>query len=232
MFENDWHGYQKYLRDSLEILCRNHGPIGGFWFDGNWLKKDADWVEDALYSMIRRYQPDAILINNSGLSHRGRRGNPYLDTLTFEQGHVEDGGVRDRGRHLAMEACQTINHHWGTARLDLDYKSPRTLSEMLNTCRRQNANYLLNTGPKRDGSIPLMAQTLLEQMGIWTNMAGANFYDGGLSGIACDGDAPAGAGRAGLGSSAGDILLPGFKPSGGDRCDFRRCGAYASEYCS
>ena len=84
----------------------------------------------------------------------------------------------------------------GTARLDLDYKSPRTLIEMLNTCCRQNANYLLNIGPKGDGSNPLMAQTLLGQMGIWTNMAGTNFYDGGLSGIACDRDAPAGAGMA------------------------------------
>ena len=91
-------------------------PIGGFWFDGNWSKKDADWEEDALYSMIRSYHPDAILINNSGLSHRGRRGNPYLDTLTFEQSHVEDSGARDQGRHLAMKACQTINYHWGTAR--------------------------------------------------------------------------------------------------------------------
>jgi len=68
---------------------------------------------------------------------------------------------------------------------------------MLNTCRRQNANYLLNIGPKGDGSIPLMAQALLEQMGIWTNMAWSNFYDGGLSGIACVRDAPAGAGMAG-----------------------------------
>ncbi|MDY6283126.1 MAG: alpha-L-fucosidase [Erysipelotrichaceae bacterium] len=77
----------------------------------------------------------------------------------------------------------------GEARLDLDYKSPRTLIEMLNTCRRQNANYLLNIGPKGNESIPLMAQALLEQMGMWTNMAGSNFYDGVLSGIACGGDA-------------------------------------------
>ena len=85
----------------------------------------------------------------------------------------------------------------GEARLDLDYKSPRTLIEMLNTCRRQNANYLLNIGPKGDGSIPLMSQALLERMEMWTNMAWSNFYDGGLSGIACVRDAPAGAGMAG-----------------------------------
>ena len=189
MLENDWQGYQRYLRDSLEILCRNYGRIGGFWFDGNWSRRDVDWQEDELYSLIRRYQPDAILINNSGLEQRGRRGNPYLDVLTFEQGQVEDTGIRDRGRHLAMEKCETMNHHWGAARLDLDYKSPRQLIEMLNTCRRNNANYLLNIGPKGDGSVPLMMRGLLEEIGIWTAMAGDNFYDGTLSSIACDGDA-------------------------------------------
>lgn len=183
LFEKDFPAYQKYLRDSLEILCRNYGDIGGFWFDGNWSKRGADWEEDALYSMIRKYQPNAILINNTGLSKRGERGNPYLDTLTFEQGEVNDTGIRDNGRHLAMEACQTMNHHWGAAENDLDYKTPRALIEMLNTCRKQNANYLLNIGLKGDGSVPIMSQALLHEVGIWTAMASDSFYTGTLSSL-------------------------------------------------
>lgn len=183
LFESDFPAYQKYLRDSIEILCRNYGELGGFWFDGNWSKRGADWEEDILYSMIRSYQPNAILINNSGLSKRGQRGNPYLDTLTFEQGEVNDTGIRDDGRHLAMEACQTMNHHWGAAENDLDYKTPRALIEMLNTCRRQNANYLLNIGLKGDGSVPIMSQALLHEVGIWTSMASESFYTGTLSTI-------------------------------------------------
>ena len=180
-FKNDFPAYQKYLRDSLKILCQNYGEIGGFWFDGNWSDREADWEEDALYAMIRSYQPNAILINNTGLSKRGERGNPYLDTLTFEQGQIDDTGVRDQGRHLAMEACQTMNHHWGCASNDLDYKTPRTLIEMLNTCRKQNANYLLNIGLSGDGSVPIMNRALLHEIGIWTKMASASFYSGTLS---------------------------------------------------
>ena len=141
-FKTDFPKYQQYLRDSLKILCENYGKIGGFWFDGNWSVKDADWEEDKLYGMIRELQPDAILINNSGLKGRGKRGNQQLDTLTFEQGNIDDNGVRDQGRHLAMEACQTMNRHWGAAQRDLDYKTPRQLIEMLNRCRSMNANYL------------------------------------------------------------------------------------------
>lgn len=185
-FEKDFPKYQQYLRDSVEILCKNYGPIGGFWFDGNWSKRGADWEEDALYGMIRKYQPDAILINNTGLSQRGRRGNPQLDTLTFEQGNLQDDGSRDDGRHLAMEACQTMNHHWGAATLDLDYKPVRTFIEMLNKCRRNDANYLLNIGLNGDGSVPLMSQAILQEIGIWTNLCKDSFYIGNRSAIVGD----------------------------------------------
>ena len=59
-YQTDFLAYLRYLRSSVELLCRNYGEIGGFWFDGKWNKPDADWEEDALYGMIRRYQPDTI----------------------------------------------------------------------------------------------------------------------------------------------------------------------------
>jgi len=67
-FENSFDEYLDYLNKSVEILCRHYGKIGGLWFDGNWSKADADWKEDELYATIRKYQPEAIIINNTGLS--------------------------------------------------------------------------------------------------------------------------------------------------------------------
>lgn len=185
-FRTDFHSYQKYLRESVRILCTQYGEIGGFWFDGNWSRDDVDWEEDSLYSLIRQYQPDAILTNNTGLDARGVRGSRYLDTMTFEQGHLKDDGTRDKGRHLALEACQTMNHFWGSAELDLDYHPVSFFIEELNHCRRNNANYLLNVGPDGDGSIPLMAQALLHEIGIWTHLYQESFYDGSLSSIKGD----------------------------------------------
>ncbi len=85
-FENDFDAYLEYLNRSVEILCKNYGRIGGFWFDGNWSKPDADWKEDRLYGIIRRYQPEAMIINNTGLDARERVGHPEIDSVTFEQG--------------------------------------------------------------------------------------------------------------------------------------------------
>ncbi|MBO5652856.1 MAG: alpha-L-fucosidase, partial [Clostridia bacterium] len=71
----DWHmdsfndaftSYLEYLRKSVEILCTRYGKIGGLWFDGNWWRPHDDWHEDDLYATIRKYQPEAIIVNNTG----------------------------------------------------------------------------------------------------------------------------------------------------------------------
>lgn len=91
----DWHHpdytacfprYVDYLCRSVETLCRNYGPVGGFWFDGMWDKPGEDWQEDRLYGIIRRLQPDAVIINNTGLSEQGKVGHPAIDGVTFERG--------------------------------------------------------------------------------------------------------------------------------------------------
>lgn len=40
-FEKDFSSYLQYLRNSVEVLCTQYGPIGGLWFDGNWSKPKA-----------------------------------------------------------------------------------------------------------------------------------------------------------------------------------------------
>ena len=86
-FENDFDKYLDYLNKSVEILCKNYGKIGGLWFDGNWSKPDSDWKEDELYGTIRKYQPDAMIINNTGLSARGEPGHIEIDAVTLRQAH-------------------------------------------------------------------------------------------------------------------------------------------------
>ena len=80
-FENDFPAYLEYLRESVKLLCTNYGPIGGLWFDGTWSKpQGTDWEEDALYGTIRKYQPEAIIVNNTGMDSRGALGTMELDS--------------------------------------------------------------------------------------------------------------------------------------------------------
>ena len=85
-FNKDFEAYLKYLRDSVRILCTNYGEIGGMWFDGNWSKPNEDWKLDKLYGMVRELQPEAMIIDNTGLRNRGEIGHPEIDCVTFEQG--------------------------------------------------------------------------------------------------------------------------------------------------
>ena len=176
-FKTDFNKYLEYLRKSVELLCTNYGKIGGFWFDGNWSRRDADWKEDELYSMIRRLQPEAMIINNTGTSRRGALGNEYIDSVTYERGMPVPIDRRGMKRYVAGEMCETLNDHWGVAD-DLNYKPVKQLVEEICACRKVGANMLLNVGPNGDGSVPLMARATMEAIGRWMSIYGKAIYNG------------------------------------------------------
>lgn len=172
----DWHEesyqknfpeYLKYLRASVELLCRNYGRIGGLWFDGMWDKPEADWEEDALYGLIRSYQPEAMIINNTGLSAQGELGHGQLDGVTFERGKPKPLELENAPKYVAGEMCEIFASHWGYAGEDLAYRGPEQMIRELAECRRYGANMLLNVGPMGDGSLRRIDGAILEVMGQW-----------------------------------------------------------------
>ncbi len=184
-FRKDFPAYLEYLRNSVEILCTQYGKVAGLWFDGNWACPEADWEEDRLYGLIRKHQPDCVIINNSSVKARGARGHPEVDVLTFEQGVPTQ--VASPGRCLAREMCETINSHWGTASLDLSHKSPAGLITTLAACRGAGANLLLNIGPHADGSLPDYEKSALDLVGRWITHCGSSIYRGRPTSLVCRG---------------------------------------------
>lgn len=164
-YENNFPAYIDYLVKSIEILCKNYGKIGGFWFDGMWDKPNEDWQEDRIYGTIRKYQPEAMIINNTGLDALGRTGHIELDSVTFERGipTFVDCSVKP----IAGEMCEGITDHWGYAKEDISQKSVRELIDTLIDCRKCSCNLLLNTGLKGDGTITLAEKTALLAVGKW-----------------------------------------------------------------
>ncbi|MBE7023422.1 MAG: alpha-L-fucosidase [Ruminococcaceae bacterium] len=185
-FNEKFDEYLEYLRKSVEILCKNYGKIGGLWFDGNWSKPDSDWKVDELYATIRKYQPEAMIINNTGLSDRGKIGNPEIDSVTFEQGIPTPMNREGMSKYVSAEMCHTLNEHWGIGYDDLCYKSPTELIKSLCDCRKVGANYLLNIGPEAQGKINNYQKELLGLLGRWMELFGEAIYNGrpcGVNGI-------------------------------------------------
>jgi alpha-L-fucosidase len=181
----DWHEksykenfpeYLKYLRASVEILCKNYGKIGGLWFDGMWDKKEENWEEDALYSLIRKYQPDAMIINNTGLSARGELGHIELDSVTFERGRPSPINLEDSPKYIASEMCQIFGNYWGYAKRDFYFKSLIEIIEDFCICRRYGANYLLNIGPMGNGQLRPLDKAMLLALGEWVDIYSEALY--------------------------------------------------------
>ena len=164
-YSEDFDKYIDYLIDSVEILCKNYGKIGGLWFDGMWDKPDANWQEDRLYATIRKHQPTAMIINNTGLDELGKLGHIELDSVTFERG--QPAFVDRTVRPVAGEMCQVFNDHWGYAEEDCNYKPIREIIGNLLECRKYNCNFLLNVGPKGNGLLRDIDACYLREIGKW-----------------------------------------------------------------
>ena len=177
-FKNDFPAYLDYLNKSVEVLCTEYGKIGGLWFDGNWSRPASDWDPDTLYAIIRKHQPEALIIDNTGLTGRGVVGHPELDSVTFEQGRPTPLYRDGMPKYVAAEMCHTMNDHWGYGAGDFNYKSLPSMIETLCACRKVGANYLLNVGPDGDGNIVPMQKIILEYMGKWMNTCGQSLYRG------------------------------------------------------
>ncbi len=70
----------------------------------------------------------------------------------------------------------TLNDSWGYQRADDDWKSPRRVIQNLISCSRDTGNYLLNIGPRADGSVPEESVRVLTEVGQWMRRNGDSIY--------------------------------------------------------
>ena len=146
----------------------NYGKIDVLWYDVDWPLDAAGWESERMNKMVFGLQPDIIVNNRNGLPG---------DFSTPEQEIVAEKGSR------SWESCMTLNDSWGYHRADDNWKSPKTVIRNLVSCSRDGGNYLLNIGPKPDGSIPEESVRVLTEVGQWMSRnGGCHSHDGSLPG--------------------------------------------------
>jgi alpha-L-fucosidase len=67
----------------------------------------------------------------------------------------------------AWETCMTTNESWGFNAHDNNWKPPGLLIRQLCEVVSQGGNYLLNIGPKADGTMPEQSLSALREIGRW-----------------------------------------------------------------
>jgi alpha-L-fucosidase len=151
-----------YTHGLIRELMTNYGKIDVLWYDVDWPLTPEQWESKKMNDMVFQLQPDIIVNNRNGL-----RG----DFSTPEQ-HIHASA---QGR--AWETCMTINDSWGYQKADDAFKSPKTIVRDLVNCAKGGGNYLLNIGPKPDGSIPEEEVSILETVGKWMDKNGPTIYE-------------------------------------------------------
>jgi alpha-L-fucosidase len=74
------------------------------------------------------------------------------------------------------ESCMTINDSWAYLAGDNNWKCSQRLAQNLVECARDGGNYLLDIGPRADGSVPELSVTRLKEIGQWRQRNGDCVY--------------------------------------------------------
>lgn len=163
----DFSRFVKYLRNDVHQIITDYKP-SVLWFDGEWENTWKEPLGTELYALCRVTDPKLIINNRVGHARDQQLG----DYSTPEQTIPATGlpGVD-------WETCMTMNGHWGYNKADHDYKSVKVLIHDLVDIASKGGNFLLNIGPKADGTFPPEAIDHLKGIGAWMHVNSDSIYN-------------------------------------------------------
>ncbi len=143
-----------------EILT-NYGDIAVLWWD-----TPTNMTDEAALKLQEVLKLQPHIITNDRL----KRPNFPGDTRTPEQKIPAQGDGSD------WETCMTMNGTWGYRTSDNNWKSTETLIRNLVDIASKGGNYLLNVGPKPDGTFPQQSIDRLKAVGKWMKVNSEAIY--------------------------------------------------------
>lgn len=180
--------YLTFAQNQLKELAENYPSVKGFWFDGTWdqsIKKNGWWTLQ-VEQMLKSIRPGVVVNSRLRADDYGAR---HFDSNGKMMGDYESGYERrlpsptdTQVIHRDWEACMTIpENQWGYhKKWDISYtKTPLELIEMLVQTTSLGGNFLLNFGPKPDGTIRIEEQQIAEHIGNWMKINSAAIYNAG-----------------------------------------------------
>ncbi len=171
----DYQRYISYMKAQLKELITRYDPAV-IWFDGEW---EDTWTHDEglkLYDYVRSLKPEIIINNRVDKGRRGMQGTYDGNQFAGDFGTPEQE-IPATGLDYDWESCMTMNGHWGWNKHDKDFKSTEELIHKLVDIASKGGNYLLNVGPKPDGTFPQESIERLKQIGQWMKVNGQSIYE-------------------------------------------------------
>ncbi|MBA3956824.1 MAG: alpha-L-fucosidase [Parachlamydiaceae bacterium] len=173
----DFNKYLDYMDAQLTELLTGYGKVAGVWFDGMWDKPGADWRIEQTYSLIHRLQPATLVGSNHHLTPFAGEDIQMFEKDLPGQFTQEFNQVSTEISSLPLETCETINNSWGYKSSDKNFKSSKDLIHYLLKAAGNNTNFLLNVGPRPDGTIQPEFIERLQIIGHWLRKNGDSIYE-------------------------------------------------------
>jgi alpha-L-fucosidase len=134
-----------------------------YWYEGSGDKYCTPQISYDFYRTLYEVSPKCLVSSRigSGLGDFAAAG---------------DNEILTDSKMAYWETPGTVNNTWGYSKFDNDWKTPGELIFWIVDIASKGGNYLLNVGPKSDGTIPVHSLELLSEVGKWMKVNGEAIY--------------------------------------------------------
>ena len=177
IYKSDLNSYVDYhmIPQMKDLVTRYKPDI--LWTDGEWDRPSKDWKSEEFLAWLYNESPvkQSIVVNDRwGSETRSKHGGTY----TTEYGLIGDKEGIDNAVPHPWEECRGIGTSFGFNRAEglNDYSTAEQLIKLLVSTVSKGGNLLLDIGPAADGTIPVIMQQRLLEMGAWLKTNGEAIY--------------------------------------------------------
>jgi alpha-L-fucosidase len=178
IYISDFNKYVDYhmIPQMKDLVTRYTPEI--LWTDGEWDKTSREWKSEEFLAWLYNESPvkENIVVNDRwGSETRSVHGGIF----TTEYGLIGEKEGIDQSNVKPWEECRGIGTSFGYNRAEnLDsYSTADDLIKLLVSTVATGGNLLLDIGPAADGTIPVIMQQRLLEIGKWLKINGEAIYN-------------------------------------------------------
>lgn len=166
----------EHMMPQLKDLVMRYKP-DIIWPDGEWEHPSETWKSTDFLAWLYNESPvkNSVVVNDRwGKETRSKHGGYY--TTEYDIVHDEDASKKKFDH--PWEECRGIGGSFGYNRNEslADYETSDALIHMLVRKVARGGNLLLDIGPAADGTIPVIMQQRLADLGAWLKLNGEAIY--------------------------------------------------------
>lgn len=177
LYHADVHKYvEQHMLPQMRDLVDSYKP-DILWTDGEWEHPSETWRSTEFLAWLFNESAvrNTVAVNDRwGKETRSKHGGYY----TTEYDLIGEAAAKDSKIAHPWEECRGIGGSFGLNRSEslADYESSESLVHTLIEKVSRGGNLLLDIGPDADGTIPVIMQQRLQDMGDWLKVNGEAIY--------------------------------------------------------